>query len=185
MLEYVAWGEMLLCWIAWWLGFVKPRRQAAGKVKTERAAASRWGIGLVAAAYAVVWSFIRPTGYHQAPIESAISMILGPASVLLGWAAAHRLGKQWRYEAALSEDHELIQSGVYSWLRHPIYASMLGMYLTTALAWSWWPKSIVGLILFIAGTEIRVVSEERLLMGRFPGYTEYRARTSAYIPLIR
>src|SRR6185437_997918 len=185
MLEYVAWGEMVLCWVVWTLAFVKPSREAAGQVKTERAPASRWGIGLVTAAFAVVWVFIRPKGYHQPAIESAISMVLGPVSVLLGWAAAHRLGKQWRYEAALSEDHELIQTGVYRWLRHPIYASMLGMYLTTALAWSWWPKTIVGVILFVPGTEIRVAAEERLLMGRFPSYATYRNRTSAYIPFLR
>jgi protein-S-isoprenylcysteine O-methyltransferase Ste14 len=112
-------------------------------------------------------------------------MVLGPLAVLLAWAAAHRLGKQWRYEAALSEDHELIQTGVYGWLRHPIYASMLAMFLTTGLAWSWWPKTVVGLIFFVAGTEIRIRAEERLLMGRFPAYAEYRKRTYAYVPFVR
>ena len=62
---------------------------------------------------------------------------------------------------------------------------MLGMYLTTGLAWSWWPKTVVGLILFIAGTEVRIAAEERLLTGRFPSYAEYRTHTSAYIPFIR
>jgi protein-S-isoprenylcysteine O-methyltransferase Ste14 len=185
MLEYIAWGEMVLCWIAWSFAFVKPSRQAVGHAKTERAPSSRWGIGFVFVAFALVWTFIRPVGYHQPAMESAISMVLGPISVVLAWAAAHRLGKQWRYEAALTEDHELIQTGVYRWLRHPIYASMLGMYLTTALAWSWWPKSLVGLIFFIAGTEIRIAAEERLLAGRFPDYSEYRTRTSAYIPFLR
>jgi protein-S-isoprenylcysteine O-methyltransferase Ste14 len=185
MLEYIAWGEMLLCWVAWMLAFIKPQREASGQAKTERAPSSRWGIGLVVVAYAVVWTFIRPRGYHQPVIESAASMILGPVSVLLGWAAAHRLGKQWRYEAALSEDHELIQTGVYRWLRHPIYASMLGMYLTTGLAWSWWPKTILGLIFFVLGTEIRIAAEERLLTGRFPAYAAYRTRTHAYIPFVR
>jgi protein-S-isoprenylcysteine O-methyltransferase Ste14 len=185
MLEYIAWAEMLLCWVAWCLAFVKPRRQASKQIETERAAVSRWGIGLVVLAYAVVWTFIRPKDYHQPALQSAISMVLGPAAVWLAWAAAHRLGKQWRYQAALSADHELVRSGVYRWLRHPIYASMLGMFLTTGLAWSWWPKTILGLILFVAGTEIRVASEERLLMGRFPEYAAYRTQTAAYIPFLR
>jgi protein-S-isoprenylcysteine O-methyltransferase Ste14 len=62
---------------------------------------------------------------------------------------------------------------------------MLGMFLTTGLAWSWWPKTILGMILFVAGTEIRVASEERLLMGRFPEYAAYRTQTAAYIPFLR
>jgi protein-S-isoprenylcysteine O-methyltransferase Ste14 len=185
MLEHIAWDELLLCWIVWALAFVKPSREAAGQKKTERAPSSRWGIALVTLAYAVVWTYIRPKGYHQPSIQSEISMVLGPVSVVLAWAAAHRLGKQWRYEAALSEDHELIQTGVYRRLRHPIYASMLGMFVTTGLAWSWWPKTVVGLTFFIAGTEIRVAAEERLLIERFPQYAEYRARTRAYIPFIR
>ncbi len=40
-------------------------------------------------------------------------MILGPPSVALAWAATRHLGKQWRYQAAVSEDHELIQTGPY------------------------------------------------------------------------
>jgi protein-S-isoprenylcysteine O-methyltransferase Ste14 len=185
MLEYIAWGEMLLCWILWVLAFVKPSREAAGQKKAERAPSSRWGIGLVFVAFACVWIYLRPVGYHQPASESIASMILGPASVLLGWVSAHRLGKQWRYEAALSEDHELIQTGVYRWLRHPIYASMLGMFCTTGLAYTWWPMFLGGLVFFIAGTEIRVAAEERLLAGHFPNYAEYRTRTKGYIPFIR
>jgi protein-S-isoprenylcysteine O-methyltransferase Ste14 len=185
MLEYIAWGELLVCWILWVLAFVKPSREAAGQEKSERAPSSRWGIGLIFVAYFFVWVYVRPVGYRQPAGESIASMILGPASVVLAWAAAHRLGKQWRFEAALSPDHELIQSGVYRWLRHPIYASMLGMYLTTGLAFSWWPKTVIGLVFFIAGTEIRVAAEERLLATRFPNYAEYRTRTKGYIPFIR
>lgn len=185
MFEHVAWGELLVCWILWVLAFVKPKREAHGHAKVERMPSSRWGIGLVSVAYAIVWTFLRPKGYHQPAIQSAISMVLGPASVVLAWVSAHRLGKQWRFEAALSEDHEFVHSGVYRWLRHPIYASMLGMYLTTGLAWSWWPKTLVGLIFFIIGTEIRIAAEERLLETRFPEHAEYRSNTNAYIPFIR
>jgi protein-S-isoprenylcysteine O-methyltransferase Ste14 len=44
---------------------------------------------------------------------------------------------------------------------------------------------LAGAIVFLAGTEIRVHAEERLLAEHFPGYADYRARTSAYIPLVR
>ena len=67
------------------------------------------------------------------------SMVLGPASVGLAWFAVRHLGKQWRIQAALSEDHELVQTGPYRWVRHPIYASMLGMLLATGFAKTWWP----------------------------------------------
>ena len=113
-------------------------------------------------------------------------MILGPPSVALAWAATRHLGKQWRYEAALSEDHELIQTGPYRWVRHPIYASMLGMLLATGAAWTWWPMFVAALIVFLAGTEIRVRAEDRLLAERFQeSFIAYRSRVPAYIPFLR
>jgi protein-S-isoprenylcysteine O-methyltransferase Ste14 len=114
------------------------------------------------------------------------SMILGPLSVALAWAAAHRLGKHWRYVAAVSEDHELIQTGPYGWVRHPIYLSMLGMLMATGAAWTWWPMWVAGVVVLLAGTEIRVRAEDRLLEERFQdSFRAYRARVPAYIPFIR
>ena len=96
------------------------------------------------------------------------------------------LDRQWRFEAALSEDHELIKTGPYRWLRHPIYASMLGMLLQVGLAKTWWPFLIAGIAFYVIGTEIRVRAEESLLASRFGSdYTEYRRSARAYIPFIR
>jgi protein-S-isoprenylcysteine O-methyltransferase Ste14 len=185
-LQTAAMIELLLCWLAWSLAFVKPRGEAKGHKKAVRAPASRWGIFLVGLGFACTWAYIKPNGFEKpAPLLIA-SMILAPCSVLLVYAATRRLGKQWRYEAALSEDHELITTGPYRRLRHPIYASMLGMLLATLLAWTWWPLQIAALVFFLAGTEIRVRAEERLLAERFPAeYAEYRKRTHAYIPFLR
>jgi|SRR5580658_8745964 protein-S-isoprenylcysteine O-methyltransferase Ste14 len=184
--EVAALAELLLCWFAWSLAFVKPRRQARGQKKAVRAPASRWGIFLVMLAFACAWAYVKPQRFEKSTASLIASMILAPLSVVLAFAATRRLGKQWRYEAALSEDHELITTGPYRRLRHPIYTSMLGMLLATVLAWTWWPLLLASLLFFLIGTEIRVRAEERLLEGRFPGqYAEYRKRTSAYVPFLR
>jgi len=186
MLQVVALVELVLCWVAWSLAFVEPRRQAAGQKKVARAPASKWGIILVMLSFALVWAYVRPVGFQKSRPSLIASMILGPPSVALGWAAARHLGKQWRYEAALSEDHELIQTGPYRWVRHPIYASMLGMLLATGSAWTWYPMFGAALIVFLAGTEIRVRAEDRLLADRFQeSFIAYRSRVRAYIPFIR
>jgi protein-S-isoprenylcysteine O-methyltransferase Ste14 len=185
-LESAAMAELLLCWVAWTFAFIKPQRQAKGQKKAVRAPASRWGIILVMLAFACAWAYVKPKGFEKSTASLVIAMILAPCATALAYAATRRLGKQWRYEAALSEDHDLITTGPYRWLRHPIYASMLGMLLATLLAWTWWPMAIAALALFVAGTEIRVHAEERLLQGRFPTeYAAFRKRTRAYIPFIR
>jgi protein-S-isoprenylcysteine O-methyltransferase Ste14 len=186
MLELAAYAELLLCWITWSLAFVKPSKQAAGQKEVSSAPASRGGILLVMVGFALCWAFVRPTGFHKSASELIVSMLLGPPSVALAWAATRHLGKQWRYKAALSQDHELIQTGPYRWLRHPIYASMLGMLLSTLAAWTWWPMALGSLIAFLAGTEIRIRAEERLLAGHFgSAFDAYQSRTSAYIPFVR
>jgi protein-S-isoprenylcysteine O-methyltransferase Ste14 len=113
-------------------------------------------------------------------------MVVAPFAVALSWWATRHLGKQWRYVAALTQDHEFITTGPYRLIRHPIYTSMFGMLLATVLALSWWPLGIAAVVFFVIGTEIRIRSEDALLAARFgEQFTAWRARTPAYIPFIR
>jgi protein-S-isoprenylcysteine O-methyltransferase Ste14 len=186
MLQIVAYVVLGVCWITWVLAFVKPQRSAAGQKKSVRAPSSRWGIFLVMLAFACEWAFIQPAGFHKSVASLIASMVVGPPSVALAWMATRHLDKQWRFEAALSEDHELIRTGPYRWMRHPIYASMLGMLLQTGLAKAWWPLLIAGLVFYVIGTEIRIHAEERLLAERFGAeFDLFRRTTRAYIPFLR
>jgi len=185
-LQIAAYAVLMICWAAWWLAFVKPRKSAAGKTKAVRAPASRVGIFLVMLGYACEFAFVRPAGFEKSDASLIVSMILGPPSVVLAWLATRHLDKQWRFEAALSEDHELITTGPYRWLRHPIYASMLGMLIATGLAHAWWPMLTGGIVFYIIGTEIRVRAEEGLLADRFGDeFARFKASTKAYIPFVR
>jgi len=185
MLEIAALAELACCWIAFSAAFVKPRKQASGRKTVASAPASKWGIFLVMVGFALVWAYVRPAGFEKSRLELIASMVLGPPSVALAWTATRHLGKQWRYEAALGEDHELIQTGPYRWVRHPIYTSMLGMLLATGAARTWWPMLVAALIAFLAGTEIRVRAEERLLAERFKdSFISYRSRVPAFIPFV-
>ncbi|MBZ5591912.1 MAG: isoprenylcysteine carboxylmethyltransferase family protein [Acidobacteriia bacterium] len=186
VLQIVAFAELIGCWIVWSLGFLAPRRQAAGRQPVVAAPVSRWGILLQMFGFALVWAYVRPVGFQKSAASLITSMVLAPASVALGWSAARHLGKQWRYEAALIQDHELVQTGPYRAIRHPIYTSMLGMLLATGFAWTWWPMFTAGVIAYLAGTEVRVRAEDRLLEGRFKEtFVAYRSRVRAYIPGLR
>jgi protein-S-isoprenylcysteine O-methyltransferase Ste14 len=186
MLQIAAYAVLGVCWIAWSLAFVRPQRRSAGQKKAVRAPSSLWGIVLVTLAYACEWAFIQPLGFHKSAGSLLASILIGPPSVVLAWMATRHLDKQWRFEAALSENHELIKTGPYRWLRHPIYASMLGMLLATGLAKAWWPLLVAGVVFYVIGTEIRIHAEERLLASRFgTEYAEYRQKARAYVPLLR
>jgi protein-S-isoprenylcysteine O-methyltransferase Ste14 len=113
-------------------------------------------------------------------------MVLGPVAAILAWHAVKRLGKQFRVQAGLYTDHELVQTGPYNLVRHPIYSSLLAILLCTLFLLTRWIWLAVSLALFITGTEIRVRAEDKLLASRFNGeFEEYRRRVPAYIPFVR
>lgn len=177
---------MIACWIVWSLAFIAPRKKAAGQQAVTAAPASKWGILLQMLGFALVGAYVRPVGFEKATPWLIASMVFAAASVALAWSAARHLGKQWRFEAALIKDHDLVRTGPYRVIRHPIYASMLGMLLATGFGWTWWPMFTAGVIAFLAGTEIRIRAEDRLLEGRFKeDFVAYRSRVRAYLPGLR
>jgi protein-S-isoprenylcysteine O-methyltransferase Ste14 len=186
MLQIVALIELMVGWIVWFFAFTGPSRMKHGQEKTK-AKNSRWGIGLVMVGFMFAFAYVRPVdGVHKPVAVLIASMILVLPSVVLAWAAARQLGKQWRFQAAISEGHELITAGPYRVVRHPIYTSMLMMLVATTLAWTWWPMAVAAIAMYVIGTEIRVRAEEKLLTEHFGNaYIEYRRRTRAYIPFIR
>jgi protein-S-isoprenylcysteine O-methyltransferase Ste14 len=112
--------------------------------------------------------------------------VLGPCSALLAWRGALELGRHFRAAAVVTEDHELITTGPYSLVRHPIYAGILGLVLSSGLVRASWLRLGTGVLLFCLGTEIRVRVEEGLLGARFPeALREQQRRVKAYIPFVR
>jgi protein-S-isoprenylcysteine O-methyltransferase Ste14 len=186
MLYYIAQAVLFVCWLLWALAFIRPRSQASGQKEAVRDSSSKWGIVLEAVGFLCVSAHVHPVGFQKSAPSLIASMILAPAAVCLVWGATRHLGKQWRFQAGLNQDHELIQTGPYSVIRHPIYTSMFGMLLAAGFAIAWWPLFVTGVIFFIIGTEIRVRAEEGLLAAHFQDtFPAYRARTSAYIPFLR
>lgn len=100
---------------------------------------------------------------------------------LLVWAAV-LLGRFLLHEAALREDHALIVSGPYRFVRHPVYAGFLALLLGSGVAslnvyvLLLWPVSLAGILL-------QAASEEQLLGARFGReYERYAARTGRLVP---
>jgi protein-S-isoprenylcysteine O-methyltransferase Ste14 len=178
--------ELLLCWIAFSVAFIRPSNQAKNQKQKEAASGSRLGIILVTLGYFCAWVHIVPSQFIKSAPALIASMVIAPFAAALSWWATRHLGKQWRYVAAVAEGHELITTGPYRFIRHPIYTSMFGMLLATVFAWSWWPLGIAAVVFYIIGTEIRIRAEEALLAAHFGDrFIAWRAKTPAYIPFIR
>ena len=127
-------------------------------------------------------------GFWARPLPSwrvAVSVFCLVLAGILSWTGARSLGRQWRIEAGLNSDHELVTSGPYRLLRHPIYTSMLLMLLGTGFMVTPLPMLLLSVAVFMFGTQIRLRIEDRLLASRFGDkFDEYR-RVPAYIPFVR
>ena len=176
---------LIALWVLWaWPFFAykarTPKRPAEVTDKT-----SRWGIGLQMVGYFLVWQRVRSPGARAWP-WLALGLLLAVPAVILSWTAIRSLGKQLRVQAGLYSDHELIRRGPYRIVRHPIYLGMLLMFLATMAIMTLWQLMLPALVLFLAGTEIRVRLEDRLLRSRFGAEFEaYRDAVPAYLPGLR
>ena len=105
MLTIACYVELAVCWIAWTLAFVKPRKRAAGAKKNVTAPVSRWGIFLVMLGYACIWAFVRPVGFEKSAASLIASMMIAPPSVVLVWMATRssvERGPQADYDGTVS-----------------------------------------------------------------------------------
>jgi hypothetical protein len=171
-------------WVAWITPFFG-RKQGGGEKAEKVDKRARWGIALVAIAY---WTlFIRPSWLTQpAAGRIAGAAVLFALGTALSWTAPPALGRQWRLDAGLNADHQLVRTGPYAIVRHPIYLSMFCMYLGCGLLVAAWWRLAIGAAIFLAGTEIRMRIEDSLLKERFGAeFEEYRQKVSGYLPFIR
>jgi protein-S-isoprenylcysteine O-methyltransferase Ste14 len=118
--------------------------------------------------------------------RTAASAVCFFLAALLSWTATRALGRQLRFDAAIGSHHELVQNGPYRVVRHPVYCSMLclvwGIGFVATPPWLF----VVATIIYLAGTEIRVRIEDRLLAERFgTTFVGYRSTTRAYLPFLR
>ena len=95
--------------------------------------------------------------------------------------ARYRLGRNWGSNT--KEDPVLVTSGLYTYVRHPLYAGAILALFGSALT-----GSIVAVVLFIISIIFclrRINKEERVMLGLFPGqYPAYQARTKRLIPYV-
>jgi len=100
------------------------------------------------------------------------------------WARVH-LGRNWSGTVAVKEGHELIRSGPYRYVRHPIYTGLLGAVLGTAVA-SGTVHAAFALVIIAAALLRKLRIEEGFMRETFPGeYQRYSASVPALVPFTR
>jgi protein-S-isoprenylcysteine O-methyltransferase Ste14 len=130
---------------------------------------------------------IRPLSARFLPVSMAaywtgLVMLAGGLAFAV-WARRH-LGRNWSAIVTVKQDHELIRSGPYRLVRHPIYTGLLLAILGTAIAIGEW-RGLVAFALMTIGLVLKMRTEECFMVETFGAeYARYRAEVPALIPFI-
>lgn len=99
------------------------------------------------------------------------------------WARRH-IGRNWSAIVTLKQGHELVTSGPYALVRHPIYTGLLLAFAGSALAVGEW-RGIVAVAIVFASLWRKLRLEECWMRERFgKAYDEYARRVKALVPFL-
>lgn len=98
------------------------------------------------------------------------------------WARAN-LGSNWSGTVTLKENHSLVCTGPYQYVRHPIYSGILLAISGTAVVIGEW-RGLIGFAFALAALVHKSKAEEKIMRQTFPEYEEYAGETAALVPFV-
>ncbi len=176
-----------------WLAFVLFWAFEATRAKRRARGSALPNLIRVLVLVAIALALRVALGSHLVP-HAARPLVTSPAFQITGavvcavgigiavWARVY-LGRNWGMPMSLREGHELITTGPYAFVRHPIYAGiLLGLIGTAAVEARWW---IAFLVVFFAYFIYAAKVEERTMREQFPDeYPAYARRTKMIVPFV-
>ncbi len=116
--------------------------------------------------------------------EFWVGAALAAAGLLFtAWARIH-LGRNWSGTVTVKHDHELITSGPYALVRHPIYTGLLLAFMGSALARGE-SRGVLAVLIVLLALWRKLKLEERWMREQFGAqYEAYSSRVAALIPFV-
>jgi protein-S-isoprenylcysteine O-methyltransferase Ste14 len=125
----------------------------------------------------------RDHGLNTDPWRAGIGLVLFASGLVFAiWARIH-IGRNWGTPMTQKDEPELVTSGPYQLVRHPIYSGILaaGVGTAVALSWLWLLAVALAAVYFLYSA----VVEERYMTERFPDeYPVYKRSTKMLVPLV-
>jgi protein-S-isoprenylcysteine O-methyltransferase Ste14 len=180
-----------LCWTTLFVYMIFAAFRARRRVESDR----RWNWSwLVLALIVASFVFLRREGrlpalaawmiVRRTPIAGLGADLLALAGLFVALWGRITLGQNWNLYPSFQENHELIESGPYAYVRHPMYSGLILMSLGTVI----WYGARLGFIWFAAcllGTWFKLAQEEKILTAHFgAAYSNYKRRVKALIPFL-
>lgn len=175
-----AWGATGLYWVT-------PTTAAqSGEFRFYRALR----LLVLAATYALLFwdrTAIGVLGERFAPDSATLEIagfVLALCGIALALWARINLGQYWSDKVELRVDHQLIRTGPYAYLRHPIYSGVLLGVAGTALVVGEW-RGVLGFLILLVNYIIKARREDRILAGAFADFDDHKRQAGFLLPNFR
>jgi protein-S-isoprenylcysteine O-methyltransferase Ste14 len=130
-----------------------------------------------------VGAFRSHGGESASPWRAGLGLVLFGAGLAFAiWARVH-LGRNWGTPMTQKDEPELVTTGPYHLVRHPIYSGIIlaGIGTAVALGWMWLVPIALAAVYFVYAATV----EERQLRRQFPvDYPAYRRSTKMLVPFV-
>jgi protein-S-isoprenylcysteine O-methyltransferase Ste14 len=162
----------------------RERGEAAKKSRLSSIGIALQAVGFAAAGFGPV-HFAMPWAAISSIMATALVVLLGGGAIAIFVASTRAMGKNWSVVARMRADHQLVRSGPFAVVRHPIYLALLLYMLSFAVAFGHWGQLLIAVPFYCAGAIIRIREEEKMLRARFGDEHErYVREVPAFIPFI-
>lgn len=167
----------ILAWLLWLFGYWRGGLDIIADIRATRSKQDLAYL-LILSIITIVLIMTLFSHAYIAP-QSSTFVILGTILVILGvigtFYCRHYLGKQWTAEVNLQTNHQIIDTGPYTIVRHPIYTCAIILYLGTAMAFF---NIVTALLVPIAILTyiLKTAYEDAFLMTQLDGYKDYGQR---------
>jgi protein-S-isoprenylcysteine O-methyltransferase Ste14 len=143
-----------------------------------------WLTIIASISLSVVLQWYPSTAFHlPRSITSAIALCFLTGGLIVRWISIIALGKFFTVDVAIQDEHTLVLTGLYKYVRHPSYTGLLLQFIGLAVYFGTWTSLIIIVIPITSAIVYRIRTEEIVLLEKFgKQYEEYMTHTKSLIP---
>jgi protein-S-isoprenylcysteine O-methyltransferase Ste14 len=184
-------GLITLLWVIWALFWLISARGLKAVQRSESVGSRLTYLlpaiigGVLLAWRAIPVSLLAERLWPRSLLAYWIGVALLAAGIAFAiWARVH-LGRNWSGTVTVKEGHELIRTGPYALVRHPIYTGLLTAVIGTAIA-SGTVRALFAVLIITISLVLKLRTEERFMREAFPAeYQRYCAQVPALVPFTK
>jgi protein-S-isoprenylcysteine O-methyltransferase Ste14 len=175
-----------LVWSAFGIYWAANSRPSSAAHKTEPNRFRALRLGILATSFILLlvpWLGFESLNVRFVPANSIVRLAgvaITFAGIALAFSGRRHLGRNWSDKVEVKVDHQLIRSGPYAYLRHPIYSGVLLGVAGTALAVGQ-VRGIAAFLLLLGSYAIKARKEERVLVEKFGDAFREHQRNAGFL----